>query len=187
MMAMSQTWSFDSKEFSFNWFPFVLAIVAAEVSGYFIGIKEQILGLNVNPDTLGAGVILPILEIGSEIIAHPLIFLFLVPFFFKLRVSSQYKFQVKFEGIETQRRFLPWGSKETLSKIFVQWDAICEVKKVKVNNKEILQLFSPTGHIADLIWYINKTQKRALKLLLSGMISPNHPLRIFLDKEKELM
>ncbi len=187
LALMDQSWSFDSQELSFNWFPFVTALVLAEVSGFFKTVKEEILSMKNMQETLGPDVFLPILEIGAEFIAHPLIFLFMVPVFFKFRVPSEYRFNVKFDGIDTRKKYLPWGSKEILSSVFVRWDEISEVRKVKINGKEVLQLFSPVGHIADLIWYINKKQKRALKLLLGGIISPSHPLRVFLDKEKEIM
>jgi hypothetical protein len=68
----------------------------------------------------------------------------------------------------------------------LKWDSIGSVTKIKIDGKEILRITSPDGHIADIIWYIENEKKRALKLLLSGMISPKNPLRIFLDSEKEL-
>ena len=68
----------------------------------------------------------------------------------------------------------------------VKWKEIERIEKYKVGEKEILKLYSIEGHIADIIWYISTDKKKAVKLLLQGMIASEHPLRVFLENEKEL-
>lgn len=183
---MEQFWSFDVPEYSFFWVPWAAMLAIAEWSGYFSTIQDDLQRAVENPFALGADVIASFLSFGTVILKHPIILIFLLPIFFRFRKQSEYYFEVKYDGINTVKKFIPRGSKELVHRTMVKWDSIKDVKKGVIDGKEILRLTSLDGHIGDLIWYIDIEKKRALKLLLSGMISPKNPLRVFLDNEKEL-
>lgn len=185
--AMTQSWTFDHPDWSIMWIPWAFAIAAAEFSGFFSNVQSDLNAVKGNPWLIGSDSFMFFLEFGAVFLKHPIILLVLFPIFFRFRKPSEYLFEIKFDGVHTVRKYVPRGSKELVSKVFVKWDNIHEVKKKKVDDKEVLSLYAPDGHIADIIWYIEHDKKRALKLLLSGMISPKHPLRVFLEKEKELM
>ncbi|MFP5387581.1 MAG: hypothetical protein ACLGHN_16010, partial [Bacteriovoracia bacterium] len=101
--------------------------------------------------------------------------------------SSEFAFEINFDGLVTVKKFIPVGSKELVSRTVVKWKEIERIEKSKEGEKEILKLYSPEGHIADIIWYIRTDKKKVMKLLLQGMIASNHPLRVFLENEKELL
>jgi hypothetical protein len=182
---MVQSWSFDELVWSFNWVPLAITLGALEWTGFFSGAESGIEELKKDPFAIGGMVVVDLLELGAFLLKHPLALVVFFPAFFRLRKPSDYRFDVKFDGIDTVKRFLPYGSKELVSRVLVKWETVTEVKKVLINNKEILSLYSLDGHIADIIWYIDTDKKRALKLLLNGMIVPKHPLRVFLESEKE--
>lgn len=183
---MVQTWSFDHPEYSFFWVPWAFTIVIAEWSGYFSTVQDDLQRAVENPFALGADVIANFISFGTVLLKHPIILLVLIPVFFRFRKQSEYYFEVTFDGVNTIKKYIPRGSKEQVHRTLVKWDAIKDVRKTKIDDKEILRLTSLDGHIADIIWYIDIEKKRALKLLLSGMITAKNPLRIFLDNEKEL-
>lgn len=183
LQVMEQSWTFDVPELSFDWFPWFLILVALQVSSYFGQTQSLLESAKTNENVFGADAILPILEVAAALLAHPLVFLVIFPFFFKLRQKSEYFFIVKFNGIDTVKEFLPYGSTKNVQRIHVRWDEIHQLKKKVVNGKEILSIFSKEGHLADLIWYMDIDKKRAFKLLLNGMINPKHPLRDFLEKD----
>jgi hypothetical protein len=184
--VMEQSWHFDVPEWSFNWVPVLVALIGTQWSGYFSTVRDDIIRARESTMTIGADVFIAPLEFGAFIFKHPIILAVLLPLFFRLKRASDYLFKVKFEGIETVKRFLPFGSKEQVQRTLVKWQVITEVKKIEINGKEILSLSSLDGHIADIIWYIDIDKKRALKVLLNGMITSKHPMRVFLENEKEL-
>lgn len=183
---MEQSWTFDLPDYSFTWVPWLVVLGAAEWSGYFANVRSDLEKVAENPFAIGADVFASLLSVGTLFLKHPIIFLAFFPLFFRLQKPSEYLFEVKFDGINTVKKYIPRGSKEILSRTLLKWDSIGSVTKIKIDGKEILRITSPDGHIADIIWYIENEKKRALKLLLSGMISPKNPLRVFLDSEKEL-
>lgn len=183
---MVQTWSFDFPEFSFFWMPWAATICIAEWSGYFSTVEGDLQRAVENPFAIGADVVASFISFGTVILKHPIILLVLIPVFFRFRKQSEYYFEVTFDGVNTVKKYVPRGSKDQVHRTLVKWDSIKDVKKVSIDDKEILRLMSLDGHIADIIWYIDIEKKRALKLLLSGMISQKNPLRVFLDNEKEL-
>lgn len=183
---MEQSWSFDVPEYSFFWVPWAVMIAIVEWSGYFSNVQDDLQTAVENPFALGADVISSFISVGTVLFKHPIILIFLLPIFFRFRKQSDYYFEVKFDGISTVKKYIPRGSKEHVHRTLVKWDSIKEVKKVSMDDKVFLRLMSLDGHIADIIWYIDIEKKRALKLLLSGMISQKNPLRVFLDNEKEL-
>lgn len=183
---MDQSWIFDAPEYSFAWIPWATVLVAAEYSGYFANVREDLRRAAENPFAIGADTFESLLSVGTFFLKHPIILLVLTPLFFSFKKRSECFFEVKFDGIDTLKKYLPVGSKELVSRTFVKWDAIGQVTKVNIDGKEILRLTSADGHIADIIWYIEIEKKRAFKLLLSGMISNKNPLRIFLSNEKEI-
>lgn len=183
---MEQTWTFDLPEYSFAWIPWAITLGIAEWSGYFANVREDLERAAENPWAIGADVFASLISVGTLFLKHPIILLVLLPLFFRFRKPSEYFFEVKFDGVDTVKKYIPRGSKEILTRTFVKWDSFVQVRKVVIDGKEILRITSPDGHIADIIWYIENEKKRALKLLLSGMITPKNPLRVFLDGEKDL-
>lgn len=183
---MDQSWVFDSPEYSFAWIPWATVLIVAEYSGYFVNVREDLRRAAENPFAIGADTFEALISVGTLFLKHPIILLVLTPLFFRFKKRSDYYFEVKFDGISTLRKYIPLGSKEIQGRTFIKWDAIGQVTKVTIDGKEILRLSSADGHIGDLIWYMEIEKKRALKLLLSGMISPKNPLRAFLSNEKEL-
>lgn len=183
---MVQFWAFDKEEYSFFWVPWAVAIAAAEFTGFFSNVQDDLQRAVENPWAIGADVIANFISVGTVILKHPIILIFLLPIFFRFRKPSEYYFEVKFDGINTVKKYIPRGSKEQVHRTLVKWDSIKDVKKVSIDDKEILRLMSLDGHIADIIWYIDVEKKRAMKLLLAGMISQKNPLRVFLENEKEL-
>jgi hypothetical protein len=181
--VMEQTWSFDVPVWSFDWFPWLLILAAIQLSGYFGQTESLIEGIKTNEEIVGADAILPLLELGSVLLNHPFIFVIFFPLFFNFRKQSEYHFEVKFSGIDTVHEFLPYGSTKNVQRLLVRWDEIHQLKKKIVNGKEIIAIYSKEGHLADLIWYMEIDKKRALKLLLNGMIHPKHPMRDFLEKD----
>lgn len=174
---LQSKWIFDNPVRSYYWLVYIFVLCVLEFSPLKYGLRKEIeffyfIGLG---DSLGF------------LLQHPLVLIVLAPIFYRPPVSSEYHFVVTFDGLETIREFFPYGSKNITTRVRLKWDEIHRVEKIRIENKEILRLFSTDGsHIADLIWYINEAKKKAFYLLLRGMIVPAHPLRIFLDNEKDL-
>jgi hypothetical protein len=68
----------------------------------------------------------------------------------------------------------------------MKWNEVNRIERGIIDGKEILCLYSVDGHIGDLIWYIDSSKKKAIKLLLKGLIVQKHPMRIFLENEKDI-
>ncbi|WPU63981.1 hypothetical protein [Peredibacter starrii] len=119
-------------------------------------------------------------------IRNPIILTLLTPLFFKFTKVSDYYFEVTFDGIKTVRKVLEHGSKELVTRVFVKWKDITGIEKKMVNNREVLIILTPDGATGTLIWDIDLGKKKAIKQLLNGLINNKHPLRVFLDNEKEL-
>ncbi len=182
--AMSQKWEFDRPVKSYLWVGFILLLVILQFTPLYQTYVGEIHQMSKTSVTFGeiwienAGII-------ETILKHPLILILLVPFVYRAPKPSDYIFRISFDGIDTVRKVLPIGSKELVGRVFIKWNQINRIEKGRVDSKEILRLYAVEGHIGDLIWYIDETKKKAIFLLLKGFIVSNHPLRIFLENEKD--
>lgn len=183
---MIQSWSFDKREANHGWICFVAVLAIIEFTPFYQTYLLEIDAMNKNFFDVGGDLVRNMTGVIEAFIRHPIILVLLTPVFFKFTHPSDYKFKISFDGIDTVKRFLPLESKDLVTRTFIKWKEITRVEKGKIGEKEILRLHSTDGHIADLIWYIDIDKKRAIKILLNGMILPKHPMREFLDKEKEL-
>lgn len=183
--TMVQKWEFDEPIRSYTWVGFIIVLVVLEFAPFYKTYISEVQAINRTSSWMGdlwndnAGII-------EIFIKHPLIFLILLPLFYRGPKDSDYVFRISFDGIDTVKKILPTRSKELISRVFIKWNEVERVEKGRIEDKEILRLYSLDGHIGDLIWYIDVSKKKAIHLLLKGMIVPKHPLRIFLDNEKEL-
>lgn len=183
---MVQSWSFDKREPNHGWICFVVVLGIVEFTPFYQTYLSEIDAMNKNFFDVGGDMVRNMTSVLEAFIRHPIILVLLTPIFFKFSHASDYNFRISFDGIDTVKRLLPVGSTDLVTRTFIKWKEITKVEKGKIGDKEILRLHSTDGHIADLIWYIDLDKKRAIKLLLNGMILPKHPMREFLEKEKEL-
>jgi hypothetical protein len=181
---MIQKWEFDQPIKSYTWLGYILFLIALQVSPFhqaYLGELHQMSKTSATMSEIwieNTGIIHLLLK-------YPLILLILLPFVYRSPKASDYIFRISFDGIDTVRRVLPNGSKEILTRTFIKWNELSRIEKGRVDGKEILRLYSVDGHIGDLIWYIDSTKKKAIALLLKGLIVPKHPLRLFLANEKD--
>jgi hypothetical protein len=184
--VMEQKWYFDERVRNYGWVGFVMILSILEFTPFWNEYLDQINLANRNFFDVG-GDILRSFTIHLEFfIRHPLALTILTPLFFTFSHTSEFAFELTFDGVYTVRKYLPSDSKEIVSRVMVKWKEIEKIEKKKVGEKEILKLYSLEGHIADIIWYISTDKKKAIRLLLQGMIASKHPLRVFLENEKEL-
>lgn len=183
---MVQFWAFDKREANHGWICYVLILAIVEFTPFYQTYLKEIDAMNKNFFDVGGDMVRNFTGVIEAFIRHPIILVLLTPVFFNFSHASDYAFKITFDGIDTVKRFLPVGSKDLIMRSFVKWKEITKIEKGTVGDKEILRLHSTDGHIADLIWYIDVDKKRAIRILLNGMILPKHPMREFLDKEKEL-
>lgn len=184
--VMLQKWYFDERVRNYNWVVYVAILGILEFTPVYQQYMAELDLLNRSAFDVGGDILRDYTIYIEGIIRHPAVLIILTPLFFSFSKASEFAFEVTFDGIQTVRRFIPLGSKELVTRVLIKWKEIEKVVKTKKDGKEILQLHSLDGHIADLIWYIEIDKKRAIKLLLQGMVSSKHPLRIFLDNEKDL-
>lgn len=183
---MIQRWSFDVREANHGWLCYVAVLAIVEFTPFYQTYLNEIDAMNKNFFDVGGDIVRNMTIVIEAFIRHPIILVLLTPIFFRFSHESEYKFHITFDGVDTVKRFLPVGSKELVTRTFLKWKEITRVDKGFVGEKEILRLYSSDGHIGDLIWYIDLDKKRAIRILLNGMILAKHPMREFLDKEKDL-
>lgn len=183
--VMVQKWEFDEPIKSFAWIGYILFLCVLEFSPFYSAYMAEVTAISRNSQTLGS---IWTEEMGllNMIARHPIILILLTPFFYRSPQRSDYVFFLSFDGIDTVKKVLPLESKEIVSRVFIKWKEIERVEKGKIGEKEILRLYSLEGPTGDIIWSIDVTKKKAIHLLLKGMIVPKHPMRIFLENEKEL-
>jgi hypothetical protein len=91
-------------------------------------------------------------------------------------------FEVNFDGINTVKK-INLGENELPHRLLLKWNDIAGVTPGKVKDRPILILNSVKGPVGELIWDLNDDNKKALKLLMRGLIPPTHALSQFLEKE----
>ncbi|WP_408096996.1 hypothetical protein ACJVC5_18325 [Peredibacter sp. HCB2-198] len=184
--VMTQTWVFDKRVRSFGWVPFVLVLIGLQVSTPYKAYLAEIQLLDENTMGLFGGVLREFTQYLEFLVRNPVILALLTPLFFKFTRVSDYYFEVTFDGLKTVKKVLEHGSKELVTRVYVKWKDITGVEKRTVNNREVLVILTPDGATGELIWDIELGKKKAIKQLLNGLINNKHPLRVFLENEKEL-
>ncbi len=177
---MVQRWHFDKKVNNYGWLIYVMLIVALQ---YINPYEQYLLETEMlAQNSMGFGEVFNLGVYVEELVRRPIVFVFLTPFFFKFSSPSVYFFDLSFDGISTVRS-VEIDAEVKPSRVFLKWDTIVEVQKKSKGSREVLQLLSPEGRIGELIWDITDEKKRAVKLLLKGLIKDKHPLRQFLEKD----
>lgn len=180
VQEMVQKWHFDVPNLNFGWLLYVGVIVALQ----FINPYEQYLREvdQLEQNSMGFGGVFNLGVYVEELIRRPIVFLGLTPLFFKFVSPSVYFFDLSFDGVSTVKS-VDIDAEVSPSRVVLKWDVIDKVEKKKKGGREVLQLFSSEGRIGELIWDIKDEQKRAVKLLMRGLIKDKHPLRQFLEKD----
>jgi hypothetical protein len=179
---MSQVWKFDRPELLFGWLvPLILLFVLQRSTLYAKFLQETEL---MNENTMGfASAFIEILTFGVEyLFKNPLVIAIFIPFFFRFRKISSYYFTISFDGISTVKS-LKVDTNGHPFRVMVKWHQIKQVEKTYYKRREILRLLNQEGKIAEIIWDIDPHKKRAVKLLTQKMVSSDHPLRKFFEKE----
>ena len=184
--SMIQKWYFDNEELSFAWVPFLIILAGLEYSDAYQAYLNELNLLNSRTDQIFGDVLREFTVYIEAFIRHPLVLVVLFPLVFKFKKPSEYFIEISFDGINSVKTVLPHGSKDMVLRTFVKWKEISRVEKGQVNQRPILKLFSPEGKMAEMIWDISTDKKKAIKLILNGLINNKHPMREFLDNEKEL-
>ena len=184
--VMLQRWYFDERVRNYNWVFYVSVLLVLEFTPVYQQYMAELDLMNRSFFDVGGDIIRDYTIFLEGIIRHPSILIILTPLFFNFSKASEYAFEITFDGINTVKKVIPIGSKEMVSRVLVKWKEIDQIQKGKVDGKDVLRLHSLEGHIADLIWYIEIDKKRAIKRLLQGMVTSKHPLRVFLENEKDL-
>jgi hypothetical protein len=185
VQVMVQRWHFDKEEQSYGWVLYILILLMVEFSPLYQNYLHELESMNQSFFDIGGNIIRSVTNVFESVIRHPTILILLTPLIFKFSHPSEYKFHITFDGIDTVKKVLPKGAKEYVSRTFIKWNEITLLKKVKIKQKEVLKLYSGAEHVGDVIWHIDKDKKRAIRMLLNGMIIADHPVRVFLEKEKE--
>ncbi len=183
--VMVQKWEFDRPVKNYNWLVFILMLIVLQVAPVYQTYVGELHQMSKTSATFGeiwienAGLI-------ETLLKYPLILIILVPFIYRAPTPSAFIFRISFDGIDTVKKVLPTGSKELVRRTFMKWNEVNRIERGIIDGKEILCLYSVDGHIGDLIWYIDSSKKKAIKLLLKGLIVQKHPMRIFLENEKDI-
>lgn len=184
--VMLQRWYFDERIRNYNWVFYVSILLVLEFAPVYQQYLEELDLMNRSFFDVGGDIIRDYTIFLEGIIRHPAVLILLTPLFFNFSKSSDYAFEISFDGINTVRKYIPIGSKEMVSRVLVKWKEIEKIQKAWIDGREILRLHSLDGHIADIIWYIEIDKKRAIKQLLLGLVTSKHPMRVFLENEKDL-
>jgi hypothetical protein len=182
---MVQRWEFDEPIKSYLWLGYLFILCVLEFGPLPNVYMREVEAMGRMSGTMGT-IWLENASLIDTIVRHPIILVIFAPFFYRGPRKSEYAFTISFDGIDTVKKYLAPESKELVSRTFIKWKEVERVEKMNIGQKEILRLFAVDGHIGDIIWYIELTKKKALYLLLKGMIIPQHPIRVFLENEKEL-
>jgi hypothetical protein len=178
--ALSQLWRFDRSKIKWGWIFFLFALFAFEKSGVLAGYHAKKIHIEKESDRIGA-LIFDHSEV-EFLMKHPLILALLIPFLFKFKTSANDYFEITFNGVNAVKTIdVPKFHK--LLRVKVKWNDIKEVKKIVVKDRPVIELYNLEGPVAQLIWDIDDMKKKVVKRVLMSLISPNHPMRILIEKD----
>ena len=184
--VMTQTWKFDKSVLKYGWTIYIVVLGYLQYIRPYEQYLREIKSMNDYTMELGGDTVQAFTVVLEFLIKNPILLSLLTPLFFKFTRASDYFFEITFDGVKTVKEVLPVGSKELVSRTFIKWKDITGVEKALVGNREVLRIFSPDGKAAEVIWDIDTNKKKAIKLILNGLINNQHPLRMFLENEKDL-
>ena len=180
VQALSQLWRFDRSKIKWGWIFFLFALFAFEKSGVLAGYHAKKIHIEKESDRIGA-LIFDHSEV-EFLMKHPLILALLIPFLFKFKTSANDYFEITFNGVNAVKTIdVPKFHK--LLRVKVKWNDIKEVKKIVVKDRPVIELYNLEGPVAQLIWDIDDMKKKVVKRVLMSLISPNHPMRILIEKD----
>lgn len=183
---MKQSWHFDVRNKDYTWVGFIAILLILEFSPIYSQYLSELELMDKNSMGLAGSITRDFTFFLEGFLRHPSIFVIFTPLIFSFSKQSDFYFNVTFDGIHTVRKIIPSSSTEIASRVFIKWKEIERVEKTAVEKKAVLRLYAKDEAIGDLIWHLETDKKRAINLLLRGMINPTHPLRVFLENEKEL-
>lgn len=179
--AMTQRWHFDNPVRKWDWIiPLVILVVLQKGSFYSNYLADR-MSIEARTDGMSE-IFFGVIPLIDPLARYPLIFALLIPLLFKFKVPSDIFFEITFDGINTVRTLTP-KKNEVPTRIFIKWGEITEVKKITHNKRDILQLYTVDGPLAQMIWNIEDTKKQVLKQILKGLVSSKNAFRIFIEKE----
>jgi hypothetical protein len=179
---MKRRWIFDRPVRLWGWLFFVGGLFILEQTRVHEKYLAEISSLNASTMDMGGTMIDSLLLNLDYFIKHPFFLAALTPLLFKFKKPSDFIFEVNFDGINTVKR-INLGEHELPSRVQVKWNEIVGIQQTQIKHRPALVLMAPSGPVAELIWDISDENKRALKLLLKGLIPPTHALSQFLEKE----
>jgi hypothetical protein len=179
---MKRRWVFDKPERLWGWLFFIVILLALEKSGLYQQYVSDIDMLNRNTMEMGGTFLTSIFLFGDYFVKHPLFLIVLTPLLFKFKKSSIYVFEVNFDGINTVKS-LNVVENGIPTRAQLKWNDIVHVSKTEANERPILVLSAVSGPVGVLIWDIHEDNKKALRLLLKGLIPKTHALSQFLEKD----
>lgn len=179
---MEQYWHFDKKDWLWGWVIYIILLLTVERLDYYQQLMADVAKLDEVTMGFGSAFTDTLIFFFEATIKHPSVFIILTPIFFKFKTKSENFFDITFDGISTVKKVITKDSKELTMRVFIKWHDIAKVEKTKAAERDILRLYSPEGRIGEIIWDIEESKKHAVKQLLSGLVSPKHPLREFFSK-----
>ena len=178
---MVQKWLFDVPERSWGWLIAVGVLLVMEKLQIYKHFLEE--SKSLSEATMGfSEVVTDMMALVDYALIHPFSLAILIPFIFKFSHRSEYYFEVTFDGLQTVQK-ITLAKGEMPGRVRIKWGEIEQVKKVLVNKREVLEIYSPTAKMGELIWHLESHQKVAVKQLVKGLLSPKNPFRIFIEKE----
>lgn len=183
---MEKRWLFDVRKYNYGWVIFVSVLIGLESAPLYEQYLNELDMMNSDFFIDAPEFIRQFTVYFESILRHPAVFILLTPFIFSFSRPSPYEFEVHFDGINTVKKFLPAGSKSDVSPTVIRWADIFRIEKKTIDDKAILSLHSVDRHLGDIIWYIDVDKKKAVKVLVNTLVPLSHPLRVFLQNEKDL-
>ncbi len=173
IQVMEQKWHFDKKEFLIGWLIYICCIGALQILARSPEIIQEV--NRFLRETAGEGSTI------INILLSPGLLVLLTPFLFNLRRDSLVFLDVTFDGLSTVFEINPNVGEH--QRIFVKWTDIAKVQKTKSGGRDILQLTSANGPLAQVIWDLSVNEKKGILHLIKGLVASGHPLRQFLEKD----
>lgn len=183
---MEKRWLFDVRKFNFGWILFVMILIGLEAAPLYEQYLDELDMMNSDFFIDAPDFIRQFTGFFESIIRHPAVLILLTPVIFSFSSPSPYEFEVHFDGITTVKKVIPRGTKAEVTPTVIRWAEIFRIEKKSVDDKSILSLHSVDRHLGDIIWHIDVEKKKAVKVLVNTLVPLSHPLRIFLQNQKEL-
>jgi hypothetical protein len=181
---MEQKWVFDRVEWLYGWVGYVSVVLALQFLNLRRLMEEEYAdrSARVQKDDL-FGQMLDVRFEGLEFLAGNVwVLVLLTPAFFRFTRTSESYFQANYEGLSTLKS-IALKPREMPIRVFIKWPEIIKVERGTSNRRPVLVLHSPEGRAGELIWDLPMQKKKALRLLLNGLLPDTHPLRAFIEKD----